>query len=215
MQTFGPISTYIITLAIAALIPGPGMTGILFKTISKGPLQGLIMLLGLMTGDLIFLGLSLLCMTYIAHLDPDFFNYLVIFSCLYLTYLAYKFWIFDPHLLLQMGETAQKSHYFSAYPEGLLLTLSNPKTISFYLAWVPVIFAHHSNHGMGLIIILSGVTVFTLAMVGAIYIVFSTQMKQKLTHPKIQKMLLKSISILMYIIAFKMLCDTLFEIYSF
>lgn len=54
MQTFGPISTYIITLAIAALIPGPGMTGILFKTISKGPLQGLIMLLGLITGDLIF-----------------------------------------------------------------------------------------------------------------------------------------------------------------
>lgn len=214
MQTFSPIATYIITLAIAALIPGPGMTGIMFKTLSKGHLHGFIMLLGLITGDLIFLSISLICITYIANLHTNFFNYLVILSCLYLTYIAYKFWIFDRDLMLHVAQKPQHIHYFSAYPDGLLLTLSNPKTISFYLALVPVIFGHQIDHGLGFILILNLATVLTLATVGAIYIIFSFKMKQKLSHPKIQKIMLKSISILMYMIAFKMLFDTLLNIYK-
>lgn len=214
MQTFSPLATYIATLAIAALTPGPGMTGIMFKTLSKGHLHGFIMLLGLITGDLIFLSISLFCIAYIANMDAIFFNYLVIFSCLYLIYMAYKFWIFDRDLMVHVTQTNEKNHYFSTYPDGLLLTLSNPKTISFYLALVPVIFGHQSNHGIGFIVILSSVTVLTLAMVGTIYIIFSIKMKQQLSHPKIQKIMLKSVSVLMYSIAFKMLFDTIMEIYS-
>jgi threonine/homoserine/homoserine lactone efflux protein len=55
MDYLAQFTTYIFTLSLAAILPGPGMTGLMFKTLTQGYKNGLIMLIGLITGDLIFL----------------------------------------------------------------------------------------------------------------------------------------------------------------
>lgn len=93
------VTTYIFTLALAAILPGPGMIGLMFKTLSQGQKNGLIMLLGLITGDLVFLLISIFLISSLTHIIPHFSFYLIILSSLYLLYLAYNFWSFRGDLL--------------------------------------------------------------------------------------------------------------------
>lgn len=205
MQNFIQISTYVMTLGLAALIPGPGMTGLMFKTLSKGYSSGFLMLLGLITGDLIFLLITLFGVSTIEKMSPHLFDSILIFSCIYLIYLAYKFWIFEASLKVIQTDSMQNNQGLSSYFDGLIITLSNPKTISFYLALVPAIFGNQLNQSPNQILIVFCLTILTLGCVGGIYIIFSVSMKQKLNQPRIQKRIFKLTAILMFVIAIKML----------
>ncbi|RKG31785.1 LysE family translocator [Acinetobacter tianfuensis] len=202
MEHITQLSTYILTLFLAALLPGPGMTGLMFKTLSQGYQAGMVMLLGLMTADMMYLAASIFLLSYITQLSPHFSFYLIVFASLYLLYLAYQFWTFQGDLLavsneLNMGQT------FSAYKDGLMITLSNPKTISFYLALVPAIFGSVSLQEKSPV--LMSVTLFTLAMVGGLYIFFSLSLKKVLKPLHVQKMLVRSLACVMGFLALSLL----------
>lgn len=209
MEYFSQISTYIITLGLAAIIPGPGMTGLMFKTLAKGYKSGLVMLLGLITGDLIFLSMSVLALSYIKQFSPNISSYIVIISCFYLFYISYKFWIFNENLIdeksIDEHTTINTQKTFLAYQDGLLITLSNPKTIAFYLALVPTIFGVKALEKSQLLFILFPITILTLLFIGSIYIFFSWKMKQILKHRQVQQLLLKSLSLFMCFLAVTML----------
>lgn len=209
MEYFSQISTYIITLGLAAIIPGPGMTGLMFKTLAKGYKNGLVMLLGLITGDLIFLSFSVLAISYIKQFNPNISSYIVIISCFYLFYISYKFWIFNENLIdeksIDENPSINAQKTFPAYQDGLLITLSNPKTIAFYLALVPTIFGVKALEKSQLLFMLFPITILTLLFIGSIYIFFSWKMKQILKHQQVQQLLLKSLSLFMCFLATTML----------
>jgi threonine/homoserine/homoserine lactone efflux protein len=48
------ILTYVVALAVAAAIPGPGMTALVARSVSSGALTGFAMLGGLILGDLTY-----------------------------------------------------------------------------------------------------------------------------------------------------------------
>jgi len=202
MDYLAQFTTYIFTLSLAAILPGPGMTGLMFKTLTKGYKNGVIMLIGLITGDLIFLLTSIFLLTYLTQFIPNFSFYLVLLSSMYLLYLAYSFWSFDGNLLQIQTKNTVNETIFS-YKDGVLITLSNPKTISFCLAIVPAIFGASSlkNQTFSLIII----TVLTLAIIGSLYVFFSLGLKKFLRSLKIQRVLLKGLSIMMFILALSMI----------
>ena len=96
-----------------------------------------------------------------------------------------------------LGET------FFAYKDGLLITLSNPKTISFYLAFVPAIFGASSLKEQTFYLII--ITILILAIIGSLYIFFSWGLKKFLRNLKIQYALLKGLSLTMCILALSMI----------
>ena len=53
------------TLFLAATLPGPGMTGLMFKTLSQGYRAGVVMLSGLITGDILYLTVSIFLLGYL------------------------------------------------------------------------------------------------------------------------------------------------------
>ncbi len=73
MEHFTQLSTYIFTLFLAALLPGPGMTGLMFKTLSQGYQAGIVMLLGLMTADMIYLSASIFFIKLYQSTQPKLF----------------------------------------------------------------------------------------------------------------------------------------------
>jgi threonine/homoserine/homoserine lactone efflux protein len=202
MEHFTQLSTYIFTLFLAALLPGPGMTGLMFKTLSQGYQAGMVMLLGLMTADIFYLSASIFLLSYINQLSPNFSFYLIIFSSCYLLYLAYQFWTFKGDLLASSNEM-NLGKTFSAYKDGLLITLSNPKTISFYLALVPAIFGSVSLREKSPM--LMSVTLLTLALIGGLYIFCSMSLKKVLKPLHIQKMLVRSLACIMGFLAVSLL----------
>lgn len=206
MEYFTQLFTYAITLSLAAILPGPGMTGLMFKTLAQGYKHGLIMLFGLITGDISFLLVSLLFVAYIHSLGTNFFSYLIVFSSLYLLYLAYQFWFFKGNLLTLEDTHNVKSH-FSSYQDGMLISLTNPKTISFYLALVPSLFSEKLQQSQLLLLVIS--TFFILILVGGLYVFFSLYLKHVLNNLKLQNLLLKTLSILMGFLASAMLLKQL------
>ena len=119
------------------------------------------MLFGLITGDIIFLLISIFLVSSLTKLIPNFSFYLVMLSSIYLLYLAYSFWSFKGDLLQIQNKNTLEETLFS-YRDGLFITLSNPKTISFYLALVPAIFGAYSLKEQTFFIIV--ITVLTLAV---------------------------------------------------
>ena len=193
---------YFMTLFLAAILPGPGMTGLMFKTLSHGYRAGVVMLSGLITGDILYLSVSIFLLGYLNQLSPDFAFYLVIFSSLYLLYLSSQFWRFKGDLL-EVPLAFNTDQAITAYRDGLLITLSNPKTISFYLALVPAIFSSVSIKDKS--ILLTIVTILTLILVGGLYIFCSFRLKQVLKNIKVQKILLKSLALMMSFLALSLL----------
>lgn len=202
MDYTAQVVTYIFTLALAAILPGPGMTGLMFKTLAQGYKNGLMMLAGLITGDVIFLLISIFLISSFTQIFPNFSFYLILLASLYLLYLAYLFWVFKGDLLQTKNTHTMKETLFS-YRDGLLITLANPKTISFYLALVPAIFGSSSLQEKSLFLV--PITVLTLAIIGSLYVFFSWRLKMVLSNIKIQNTLLKSLSIMMSLLALSML----------
>ena len=201
MQLTAQLTTYILTLTLAAFLPGPGMIGLMFKTISEGYIKAYCMLLGLITGDLCYLLISIFCISYISQLDPDIYFYLLLMSSIYLIYLSYQFWNLNKQVLLDQQSSSSQSAKV-AYQNGLFITLSNPKTMAFYFALLPTMLVSQS---LQQILVLVPITVFILISVGTCYICFSLKLKTILKSLKLQQILLKSLSILMCVLALTML----------
>lgn len=195
------LSSYAITLAAAALIPGPGMTGLMFKTLNQNSRKGFKMLAGLITGDLIFLSIALWGLSWIGTFFNGLFSHLLIAICsLYLLYLAYTLWRMPA---LQAHNSAQPESA-SDYVDGLLLTLSNPKTISFYLAMLPAILGT-TQLELHLLLLIPAITLLTLLAAGSLYIAGAAQMQRWAHHPFIQRALLKGTALIMTAFAFSMI----------
>lgn len=195
------LSIYTLTLGIAAVTPGPGMTALLFKTITSQYKNGLIMLFGLITGDLCYLAIALFGLNLIETFTNNTFSIILICcACSYLYYIALKLWLQKEDLLIS-SETSNsgKGHnfFFSNYLNGLSLTLSNPKTITFYLALVPTIFGSNLAISPSSFFVIVTLTIIILLFVGGLYIFSAYKIRNFLSKKKNQHIFLKSISVLM------------------
>ena len=138
MLEISQIFTYIAALAIAAAIPGPGMTALVARSISSGALTGFAMLGGLILGDLTYLSFAVFGLAVLAKSFSFLFILVKWGAVAYLCYLAWQFWSAD-HQSLKNTNTPKRKDLFSAGLSGYTITLGNPKTIAFYLALLPVI----------------------------------------------------------------------------
>lgn len=154
----------------AALIPGPDILYVLRNTLALGFKQGVISLLGIFSGWLIFLGLIYLGFT--SYFNSPFIQ--VILSSIggiYLIYLAYLLFKKGKNHI-NFSQSQQKS--FSLYLKGLLINLSNPKAILFFATIIsPFI---QNNLEVSFIVLLSALSLafFSVILVGTFFRRFIT-----------------------------------------
>ncbi len=120
---------------LLAITPGPGV----FATISRGMASGFLnaayVVLGIVIGDIIFLLLAIFGLSAIAHILGDFFVIVKYLGGLYLLFLAYK--ILTAKELKTDLKAIEELSWKKNFMTGLLITLSNPKVILFYLGFLP------------------------------------------------------------------------------
>ncbi|MEX6508772.1 LysE family translocator [Jiella sp. M17.18] len=136
-MTLYAIAAYALALGIAAAIPGPGVMALVGRALGSGFRHGLALIAGLVLGDLIYLTAACFGLALVAEAFGEVFVVIRYGAALYLAYLAWKMWRSDPER--QRVEALSSRSVGSSFSAGLMVTLSNPKTIFFYLALLPSI----------------------------------------------------------------------------
>ena len=135
MDMLAPLLTYSAALAIAAVIPGPGVAALVGQSLGGNLRSAFAFLAGLALGDVTYLCVAVAGLAAIAKLFAGVFIVIKCLSGLYLLYIAYSFWMSRAGLT-KVQSTRERSG-FRAFAAGYAITLSNPKTIVFYLALLP------------------------------------------------------------------------------
>ena len=131
----------IFALAIATFIfvmtPGPGIVALLARTLSSGMWMGLMISVGLISGDFIYLIAVLASLHSIADIIAPYMIYVRILGAAYLAYIGVMQWRSPP--LSEARETAAMARHsaLQTYFAGVAISATNPKVIVFYLSFLP------------------------------------------------------------------------------
>jgi len=188
--------TYSLALAVAAAIPGPGITALVARTVGNGMSAGFAMLAGLILGDIIYLSFAVFGMAIIAQSFSSLFIAIKWFSIAYLAFLAWQFWNASHHDLKTDVESSRRSLAVAAL-SGLTLTLGNPKTIAFYLALLPLVLDLNNISFNAWLFNLVPLTILVLILVAGAFIVGAYGVRQYLNGRAAQKQLHRGAAIAM------------------
>ena len=180
---------YAIALAIAAAIPGPGIAACVGKALGSGFRPALYFVNGLILGDLTYLTFAILGLSAIAHAFSGVFFVVKLGGAAYLLYLAWSFWRagIDPDKV----HASQGSGFWSSLTGGYAITMSNPKTIIFYMALLPTVVDLRSVTVNGYIVLVL-LTIVVLYAVCIPYITLASRARTFLRNPRALRVLNRS-----------------------
>lgn len=134
-MTLYTILTFATAMLLMAITPGPGVFVTVSRAMASGFNNASFVVLGIVLGDIIFLLLAIFGLSAIATILGDLFILVKYLGGIYLIYLGYKIITSkDEKIELKaIKELSWKKNFLT----GLLVTLSNPKVILFYLGFLP------------------------------------------------------------------------------
>jgi threonine/homoserine/homoserine lactone efflux protein len=124
------------TVFVAALTPGPAVTAIVARAIADGPRPAMAINAGVVTGDLLFLGLAVGGMAAAAHSLGEYFAVLAVLGAAYLAWQGVRLWRTEPRVAA-VARAGHESHFWRNYAAGLLLMLGHVQAMLFYAALLP------------------------------------------------------------------------------
>ncbi|NJN21415.1 MAG: LysE family translocator [Leptolyngbya sp. RL_3_1] len=122
-------------MVVLAIIPSPSVFAVVARAIASGFTQGLITVLGIVTGDLIFILLAIGGLSAIAETMGGWLIGVKYFGAVYLCWLGLGVWR-SPTRAVAV-EAVPTTSGISSFFCGLLITLSDPKAILFYVSFLP------------------------------------------------------------------------------
>lgn len=186
-MTLAGFITYAGALAIAAAIPGPGVTALVARALGSGFRSSLFMALGLVIGDLIFLTAVVLGLALVAQTFGTVFLIVKWLGVAYLCWLAWQFW--TSGISPATVEASKGSgRVLASMLAGLTVTLGNPKTMIFYLALTPTLVDLRSIT-LADYAILAAVTTAVLLIVLVPYLILAAKARSLLKAPRALKAL--------------------------
>lgn len=179
-MTIASFLAYAIALSIAAAIPGPGVAAIVGRALGTGFSKTMPMLFGLILGDIVFLGLAIGGLALLAKTFSGVFLFIKIAGATYLLFLAYKFWR-DGITLNDVKKSQGKREGLASFLAGFAVTMSNPKTIVFYMALVPTV-VDLGSVGLQDFLTMTFITAIVLLVTLTPYVALASKARQTLKN---------------------------------
>ena len=169
MMSFEAAVTFFVSIFIFAITPGPGVFAILAKAMVEGPKKCIIMALGMVASDLLYLQLACFGLATIADNWSDIFLIIRYLGAGYLIYLGYKMITAFTHNQPLSNQQKSQQTPLTSFSHGFLISASNPKVILFYVSFLPTFIDLTRLHGSDLILIsvLSSIALMTAIMLVA------------------------------------------------
>ncbi len=128
-------------LAVACFIfmasPGPGVFATVARAMAFGLRSTLPFILGIALGDLVYLLFAIFGLAFIATVMGEAFVVIRWAGAAYLVFLGINAWRQTPHTPDDEVPEVARGGDVRSFMGGLFLTLGNPKTILFYLTFLP------------------------------------------------------------------------------
>jgi len=152
-------AAYLVACLIVVLVPGPTVTLILANSIRHGTRAGLLNMLGTQVGLAIMIGVVGIGLTSLIEAMGHWFDWLRLAGAAYLIWLGWK--------MIRAsgadGEPAAKPPRGGFLTQGVLVALSNPKTLIFFGAFFPQFIDPARDHGLQILIM--GLTAMLVAAI--------------------------------------------------
>jgi len=126
---------YVIASTIVCFVPGPSVMLIISYALSQGRRVAFAMVAGVMLGDLVAISASLLGLGALMLASATAFQVLKWAGAAYLIYLGWKLLTSKPSLKIHDKQTQINS--IKVMQHAFLVTVLNPKSIGFFVAFVP------------------------------------------------------------------------------
>jgi threonine/homoserine/homoserine lactone efflux protein len=179
-------AAFVLAAGIVLIIPGPTIILVISQSIAHGRKAVLPLAAGVVVGDFTAMTLSLLGLGAILASSAALFSILKWIGAAYLIYLGVKLWRTDPgkaELKLSQLTTSNSSHFNRAF----IVTALNPKSIAFFVAFLPQ-FVRTQSHAFEQFVIL-GATFLVLAGVNAVlYGFFAGQLRDAMLNTGLRRL---------------------------
>ncbi|MEO1939538.1 LysE family translocator [Candidatus Thioglobus sp.] len=131
------ISEFLALFLIAfvfVITPGPGTLAVFAKSMSQGFMPAFYLSVGMVLGDLVYLSVVIFSLDLFAELITPVMDYVRVLGGIYLIYLGVSSW--NAHGV-KLSEQANRKGNTSEFITGLVISLTNPKVMIFYIAILP------------------------------------------------------------------------------
>lgn len=187
-MTLETILAYTAAITIFAASPGPGVFAVIGQSVLRGTSAALLMLTGIIIGDVIFLigaaaGLGLL-----AAQMGALFIFIKYLGAGYLVWFGWQSWRKKTASSNTEEAKGIKKHSSvrSSLLAGTAISLSNPKVMVFYLAFLPP-FLDLTTISVTDIAVLTSITTAVSYVVLGFYILGAAKLRQEISRPRPQK----------------------------
>ena len=173
-MTTGVFITFASALLLMVITPGPGVLACVSRGLTSGFRMSAFVALGIISGDMFFVLMTLYGLATVARLLGDFFAIVRYSGAIYLIWLGYRTWTSTSkmHAPQSQAGTSPTSSFLS----GLGITLGNPKVIVFYLSVLPA-FLDLNRLTTSDAIITMAIVLLTLATVLSTYSFVATRFR--------------------------------------
>ena len=176
---------FVIAAEIILVIPGPTIILVVSQAIAHGRTSVIPLVAGVLAGDFTAMTLSLLGLGAVLSTSATLFVILKWIGALYLIYLGLKLWRTDP-TDGTAAVAAREASAGSLCKNAYIVTALNPKSIAFFVAFLPQ-FINHQAATLPQFMIL-GTTFLTMATVNAaLYAIFAGHLRDTLRKTRIRK----------------------------
>ncbi len=190
MSWYG-LATFCVAYFLAVATPGPGVAAVISQSLARGVAGAPAFIAGFLVGDLLWFLAAILGLSALAQNAHTAFMVVKYLGALYLLYLAYKLWS-APARPLEADMSPQVARPPRALFIGsLMLTLSNPKPMLFFLALLPTVVPLETLNGLGHLEIVGAIAVILPATLGG-YVLIAARARAWLRSPRAIKIMNRS-----------------------
>lgn len=193
------ISTMLIASFLLTIAPGPDVMYVIAQSISKGRKYGLASAVGLSVGLLFHTALLAFGISQIISSNENIFRAVKYFGALYLLWLAYKVWTAKPNSAkIETENTANKYPLANTF-QGLIMNVSNPKVLMFFLAVIPNFIDLSQENIKGQIFTMGVIFVFQALIIFSLYAVLAAKLTRFMREKESFQLILKYFQIVVFV----------------
>lgn len=127
--------SFFFAVLIFGVTPGPGVFAILARALISGARSCFLLALGMAISDILYLIAACIGLAALATHWGEVFTVVRIVGAIYLIYLGWKMW--NAPLDMKATEQEPAKQGVLSFLQGFLISVSNPKVILFYIAFLP------------------------------------------------------------------------------
>jgi threonine/homoserine/homoserine lactone efflux protein len=185
------LAVYSIACIVLFITPGPDMSLWLAKTFSGGRKVGLAAMMGTNAGCCVHSILAAFGISVLINASPVAFNTMKVIGAIYLLWLAYQAIRKGSMINPNLGSSEQgQPAVFSSFASGLMVNISNPKVVLFFVTFLPGFVEATDTNARGKLLFLGLYFVLFNGVMATLFILMADRLVMTLkANPKIIRLI--------------------------